>query len=148
MINKSKFRVFFVCISLVILSCKAGPKPIEIGKDICAHCKMTIMDKRYGAEVITDKGKVYKFDSSECLIEYVRKNPLVDFPVRALLVINHSAPGEFIDATDAYFLHSEKLQSPMGGNLTAVHNKATIDKYILEYGGEVWTWEEALRNLQ
>ena len=32
---------------------------------------MTIVDPRYGAELVTTKGKVYKYDAVECLINSV-----------------------------------------------------------------------------
>jgi copper chaperone NosL len=108
---------------------------------------MTIMDKRFGGEVITTKGKIYKFDSAECLVEYFKQDAEEKKSVRSLFVIDHSVPGQFIDATKAYYLHSEKLPSPMGANLSSVQDKATIDNYFLEYGGEVWTWDDVLVNI-
>ena len=39
-------------------SCSAGPEPIRYGQDNCHHCKMTLTDKRFGAEIVTQKGKV------------------------------------------------------------------------------------------
>ncbi|TAH42590.1 MAG: hypothetical protein EYC69_04975 [Bacteroidetes bacterium] len=145
----AKNKIFWLLsIAFLFVACTHSPKPIEIGKDLCELCKMTIMDKRFGAELITSKGKIFKFDSIECLIGHVQKFPLDQYPVKALLVIDHNAPGEFIEAEKAFYLHSEKLPSPMGGNLTAVQNKKTIDEYIANYGGEIWTWDEAFRQLQ
>jgi len=44
-------------IVLALLSaCSRAPEPIVYGKDACTHCKMTIMDKRFAAEIITSKG--------------------------------------------------------------------------------------------
>ena len=40
------------------LSCATGPEPIRFGKDNCHSCKMTLTDKRFGAEIVTKKGKV------------------------------------------------------------------------------------------
>ena len=147
---KLRFVIPLLVIVLVcsLTGCSREPSPIEIGKDMCALCKMTIMEKRYGAELITTKGKIYKFDSAECLIEYLKENPESENPAQSILVIDHSRPGEFINAKEAFYLHSEKLPSPMGANLSAVHTKATIDNYFSEYGGEIWTWEEACRELQ
>ena len=51
---------------LLISSCNTEPQKINYGKDLCEHCKMTIMDKKFGAELITKKGKTMKFDSGEC----------------------------------------------------------------------------------
>lgn len=147
--SKCKFgSVIIVLITLTLYACTSGPVPIEIGKDLCEHCKMTIMDKRFGAEIITAKGKIYKFDSAECLIEYIKKYPPIAYPVRSILVIDHSSPGEFIEAENAFYLHSTKLPSPMGANLSAVKSQETSEKYFSEYGGEVWNWKDACRHLQ
>jgi len=143
---------FYLLIALLLTvflsSCSSGPEPIVPGKDMCVLCKMLIMDKRFGAEVITSKGKIYKFDSVECLISYLKENPREENPVKALYVINHAQPGELIDAESAFYLKSEKLPSPMGGNLSAVKTKEIIDTYFSEYGGEIWTWEQTFQAFQ
>lgn len=146
-VNSLKLAVLS-CLIFCLMGCSFAPKPIEIGKDLCEFCKMTIMEKRFGAELITSKGKIYKFDSIECLIGYIHQFPLNEYPVKSLLVIDHSNPGEFIEAEKAFYLHSEKLPSPMGANLTAVQNQKTIEEYSATYGGEIWTWSEACRRVQ
>ena len=146
--NKScSYALLLIILSATLLSCTRGPQPIQIGSDMCELCKMTIMDKKFGAELITEKGKIFKFDSNECLIDYLKKFPEDKYPVQAVLVIDHSNPGEFIDAKLAYYLRSEKLPSPMGANLSSVQNKSTIDNYLVEYGGEIWTWEQVFEQL-
>ncbi|MDR7820308.1 nitrous oxide reductase accessory protein NosL [Riemerella anatipestifer] len=47
---------------------------IELGKDQCSHCKMTIQDSRYATELITEKGRIYKFDDLVCMEAYTREN--------------------------------------------------------------------------
>ena len=78
-----KTYILFTFLSLVILSCGISPLPIDYNHDECAYCKMKIADARFGAELVTSKGKVFKFDSAECLIwsyindentEYVENN--------------------------------------------------------------------------
>ena len=43
--------------------CSLEPKPIEYGEDQCDACKMRISDSRFGAELVTTKGKIYKYDA-------------------------------------------------------------------------------------
>ena len=63
-------------ITILISACSKGPQPINYGEDECEFCKMMVMDKRYGAELVTDKGKIYFFDSIECLVGYLdNKSP-------------------------------------------------------------------------
>jgi len=56
----------------LLTACSHEPDPIRYGKDACAHCKMTIMDKRFSAELITAKGKVFKFDAAECMAGFLK----------------------------------------------------------------------------
>jgi len=62
----------FFLLLLLFAGCRPkGPVAIEYGQDICAFCKMIIADPRFGAEVITKTGKVYKFDSVECMVAHI-----------------------------------------------------------------------------
>lgn len=62
-----------IAISLVVLvsfftSCSTvEPTPIKLNTDNCDYCKMTIADLRFASELITEKGKVYKYDDLSCL---------------------------------------------------------------------------------
>ena len=55
-LNTVTILPFFLYLSC-FQSCNAGPVPIKPGKDNCQFCKMTISDIRFGAEIITAKGK-------------------------------------------------------------------------------------------
>lgn len=125
-----------------IQSC--GPKgatPIQAGVDACAHCKMTISDLRFASELLTKKGRVYKFDDLQCLISYqsmaefnkedIKENYLSDFNSRKLEV-----------AHSMVLLHSEALRSPMGGNTAAFKNKEELSKANKEFNGNVVIWSE------
>jgi hypothetical protein len=60
---------------LLLPGCDSGPQPINFGKDSCAECNMTIVDKRFGAEFVTGKGKVFKFDDVNCMVEFIERAP-------------------------------------------------------------------------
>jgi copper chaperone NosL len=79
-------------IALLFISCSKVPEKINYGEDHCMNCEMTIMDKRYGAEIVTVKGKVYKFDSVECLVEFLKQGKVSTENVNLVLVtpFNHS----------------------------------------------------------
>ncbi|MDX1911017.1 MAG: hypothetical protein SFV22_06010, partial [Saprospiraceae bacterium] len=57
------------CLNMV--ACSTGPEPIRYGQDNCHACKMTLTDRRFGAEIVTKKGKVYKFDDLNCLMGHI-----------------------------------------------------------------------------
>ncbi len=136
-------RIFTVCSLLLILvgACSISPEPIHYGEDNCVLCEMTIMDHRYGTEVVSDKGKVYKFDSIECLIEFLeeRKNGEENF--RLMLFTPFDQPGKLVDAMQSHILHSKNLPSPMGMYLTAFETEATAMNFKEIYGGKVYCWD-------
>ena len=128
--------------TISITSCSVEPQPINWGKDACNFCKMNIVDKMHAAEYVTPKGKVFKYDAIECLV-----NELIDdgFPKRKFtLVSNYGGKGEFIDAANAYFLISESIPSPMGGFLSAFSENTKAIKIQKESKGEILSWDELI----
>lgn len=124
---------------LMFASCQPSAEAIDYGFDSCTHCKMTIADNRFGTELVTQKGKVYKFDAIECMAQYLQD----DSDVHALqLVTDLSTPGVFIDAQKATYLQSEALPSPMGMNLSAYKNEADAKSYLNNMGGKMMNWDE------
>ena len=130
---------------LLFFSCNVGPKAINYGSDGCYFCKMTIVDKVHAAEIVTKKGKVYKFDATECMVNFI-----ADFDASEIelhLSNNYTEPETLIDATRATFLISENIPSPMGAFLSAFKNKADAKKFQDEKGGELYSWTQLLSHL-
>lgn len=131
---------------ILVISCNPGPKPIDYGSDTCYFCRMTIVDRQHGAEIVTDKGRVYKFDSVECMV-----NSRVEIGAEniAHYLCNHyNKPGELIDASGASFLISEALPSPMGANLTAFRNAGEAGEIQRTEGGAIFNWTSLLTYLE
>jgi len=127
----------------LLAGCSVGPRPIEYGSDHCAHCEMVIMDSRYGSELVTAKGKVYTFDSIECLVDYLDKLPQGE-TARFVLVTPYTRPGTLVPAAEADYLHSKGLPSPMGMYLTAFDDDHEICAAHREHGGLIFSWDELL----
>jgi copper chaperone NosL len=125
---------------LLFIACQSGPEPIAYGTENCHHCKMTISDNRYGAEMVTQKGKVYKFDSIECMAKYLDENN-TEGAAKMLLVTDYKNPGQFIEVSKAVFLQSEQMPSPMGMYLTAFSDNETASRFAAEKSGNILTWE-------
>ena len=138
--------VLFVTIFFVMNSCSKSPKKIDYGNDGCHFCKMTIVDKIHGSELITDKGKVFKFDATECMINYIQENK--DLSIGNLHSNYYEAPTEFVNVQEATFLISEKLPSPMGAYLTAFKTSESAEKVLTEKGGQLFTWETLKAHLK
>lgn len=129
---------------LIFSSCSKNPEPINYGKDHCAFCEMLITDKKFGAELITSKGKIVKFDAIECLAEAVLNNE-VESNNSKLYVINFFKENELIEVSKAFFLRSEKVHSPMGMNFLSVKTQEELDSAKNEFGGEEMDWESLLK---
>ncbi len=126
----------------LVCSCSVKERPVSYGSDACAYCKMTIMDHRYGAELVTRKGKIYAFDAAECLIEYLYHNEELGQNASYLLVTSYTEPDQLIDARTATYLVSKAMPSPMGAYLTAFSSRKTAEEYHQENAGDLYTWEE------
>ncbi len=132
---------FYLLMTLMLLvSCKQEPKPIDYGVDACHFCRMTIVDKIHGAEMVTDKGKIFKFDAAECLFRYMND---IEVGEKHLFLTNHfENPGELIPMKEAMYLQSENLPSPMGAFLTAFRSKQKAIEIREEKGGVISTFLE------
>ncbi|MDQ7918348.1 nitrous oxide reductase accessory protein NosL [Mesonia sp. MT50] len=133
--KKLSFLFLFV---LTLVSCSMEKQPIAYGEDSCDFCKMTIVDQIHGAELLTDKGKVYKFDALECMLNFeaeMGKEKAGQFYTNHFL-----SPGELIRAEEASFLITENIPSPMGEFITAFPSQKEAEKVQAEKDGEVYTW--------
>lgn len=123
-------------------ACSVEPQPIRYGEEACAFCKMSITDQRYGAEVVTNKGKAYKYDATECMLHALHQGDVPHEEVALYLVTDAEKQGTLISAEQAHYLISEKLPSPMGENITAFATPEAQAAAKAKFGGETLSWEE------
>ncbi|MFN3599193.1 MAG: nitrous oxide reductase accessory protein NosL [Aquificaceae bacterium] len=125
---------------LFLFSCKPDkPIPISLGVDVCEYCKMVIADERFSAQVITKKGRVYKFDAIECMVAYYNQE---EENIKKAYVVNFLNPKEFLEAERAVYVRSPDIKSPMGMNLSAYKSQEEAREFIK---GEILDWM-SLRN--
>jgi copper chaperone NosL len=139
------YKIIYISLfllTIVFSSCSTEPEPINFGTDQCENCKMTIADNKFGSELITNKGKVYKFDAVECMINYTNVGKIMKQDVGKYLVINTAKPGELIDAVKAVYLRSENFPSPMGEYLSAYGSREEAAQFYDKYQGEYLTWDK------
>ncbi|MBI9040060.1 nitrous oxide reductase accessory protein NosL [Lutibacter sp.] len=132
-------------ILLLTISCKVEPEAIDYGKDQCSFCVMNIVDKTHATQYVTKKGKQFKFDAIECMVnDLVEKN---EEDLAILLVSNYANPGEMIDAKTASYLISTAIKSPMGANLSGVSSIEKAEELQQKYSGEIYTWQQLKQRL-
>ncbi len=134
---------FFLC-AVSLAACDYKPEPILFGTDDCAHCKMRIADGRFGAEMITSKGRVLKFDAIECMAGYYGEHVQSPSDIHSMWTIDYSKPQTLVRVEPAFFLHSLSLPSPMGMFLSSFENRADLELVREKHPGDVVDWNGVL----
>lgn len=132
--------VQWILMGIVVLGtgCSSGPEPIAFGQDQCAFCRMTIAEPIFGAELITDKGRVLKYDAAECLIDHLAADAP---PHKQLLAIAYDDPRQLYPVDSLTFVIAPEYRSPMGANLAGFRS---VEK---AKSGEMMNWEEVRKKL-
>ncbi len=137
------FKAFFVLNAIFLSACSDhGPAEIHYGQDLCDYCKMTIADKNFASELVTSKGKDYKFDSIECLAAYTQVRIEESAEVSSLWVTDFKNAGSFVEVDKAVFIVSDSQNSPMGVGLLAFSSGTHAEDFVSEIGGRTLNWSE------
>ncbi|MFN8310521.1 MAG: nitrous oxide reductase accessory protein NosL [Chitinophagales bacterium] len=131
-------KILFAFLFIMAISCNHELPKIRFGTDLCDFCKMTAMDRKFGAMLINGKGKALRFDSEECMLEYLKTDDT--FKPDQFLVIDYQNPGVLLDAKKAFYLHGGGVNSPMGGHLAAFSTMASVETVQQQLGGEILLW--------
>lgn len=130
-------------LTLFLSSCSKEPKPIEFGVDNCDHCMMNISDVRYGAELITQKGKIYKFDDMYCMKTFLKEGEVVaQEQVHSLWLVDFTATEKLIPTEKSFLLYNPELKSPMGSNTAAFADEETREQQHSEHSGTMLLWKD------
>jgi len=139
--NKTAMTTAAAMLLLMLVSCNTSPEPIKVGTDNCTFCKMTVSDARYGAEIVTKKGKTFKFDDAHCVLAYL-KNLTDEKEISDIYFTDFDGKHELIKAGNALFFQSDQLNSPMGGNVAAFSDKDGLLKLSQQFKGTELTWND------
>jgi copper chaperone NosL len=123
-------------LSALLIGCESKSRPIAYGTDTCHHCKMTLMDPLFGAEVLTQKGKIYVFDDVNCLMKFLESGELGAQGVKEVLVADHSRPETLLDATTAFYLKSDQIRSPMASQIAAFPSEEAMKSFKKSANGQ------------
>ncbi|WKK59517.1 nitrous oxide reductase accessory protein NosL [Sphingobacterium sp. BN32] len=142
-------KILLLCLSSVMLlmfglqACQGNnePKPIKYGSDQCAYCKMTVSDPRFGTQLLTKKGRAYNFDDVQCMVAFVKENQVKKEDVAVFFLPDYST-NKLLPAEKMFYLKSEKLKSPMRGDIAAFSDSADLEKTKASVGGTTMTWDD------
>ncbi|MBI1932387.1 MAG: nitrous oxide reductase accessory protein NosL [Ignavibacteriales bacterium] len=135
-------KIILILIVFILSGCSNKSEPINYGYDSCDKCRMQIVDRKYGTELVTSKGKIYKFDSIECLVFFTENS--IDDENFFTLVTDYLNNNELINSKKAFYLQSENLRSPMGLNITAFSSQSDLKKFKEKYAGKELSWKEII----
>ena len=133
---------------LLLSSCSAQPEPFQYGKEDCYFCKMGIVDPKFGGEVITKKGKVYKFDDVLCMVRFLKSGSINENEIDKRVVVNFGKENDFLDATKTFFRVSPELRSPMGSNAGGFTSREQAQKNMSGKDEHLMSWEELFNKIQ
>jgi copper chaperone NosL len=137
-------KTILVSSLLIILttSCNSLPQPLQLGKDQCYSCKMTISDPRFGAEIVTNKSKVFKFDDTHCMLGFKKSGSLEATKIKAIYITNFNTPHQLMPAERTFLLQSDQLRSPMNGNVAAFEKQGDLTAAQQTFPGKIISWSE------
>jgi copper chaperone NosL len=108
-----------VLLVFIISACSKGPQPVLWGKQSCEFCKMTLMDHRYGAQILNRYGKAIQFDDIICLSGYLDAGNIAKENIRCIYFVDFKT-SDLLPADKTIIVKSEQLRSPMSSHLAAV----------------------------
>lgn len=114
--------------AILLASCNTASEPIRIGKDHCGYCKMLVTDPRFGAELVTGKGKVYKFDDIACLQKFRKEQQERVAGSDHIYLTDFNTPHALFPAQDCFLLECAALRTPMSGNIAAFSNADSLKR--------------------
>ncbi|MBI2416725.1 MAG: hypothetical protein HYV28_02280 [Ignavibacteriales bacterium] len=142
-INSSGAVIMFF-LTLFFAGCDHDPVPIEYGKDLCIECEMLISDARFGAERVTAKGKIFRYDSIECLVASINAENDFNGSESTLWVTAFDNPSKLIEAEKTLYLIDVSIRSPMGGNIAAFKDTVTLRRVVPNQTATVLSWNQLL----
>ncbi len=134
-----------VCALVCVGACaQADIKPQNITEnDVCFRCKAAIVDKHYAAELVTKDGFVRKFDDIGCMIQYA-KEKIGKGNVAAYYATDFPSV-QWVKADDAFFVKSDKFQTPAGGGILAFKDQAKAQALASQYQAQLVPFKDLIQ---
>ena len=126
----------------LLIACSTSPQPLVVGQDVCFYCKMPVVDSKFGAEVITAKGKLYKFDDVGCMSNFLKSGFDKNESIKTIVAVCYTNNNQLLDVQSAFFLRSPALHSPMNSGIAAFNSKQEATSMQKNFPGEILSWEQ------
>jgi copper chaperone NosL len=101
---------------------------------------MTIADPRFSGEVVTKKGRIYKFDDITCLKKYLLKEG--EDKMAHILIADFTDEHSLHSVKESFYVQFKSINSPMQGNIIALKNKDSAGNYAQKHNAKVESWTD------
>ncbi len=108
---------------------------------------MTLADPRFTAELVTRGGRVIPFDDPGCLGTFVGTPATAGGDVASLWVSDFLTH-ELLPVSEAIFLQSEAIHSPMDYRIAALRPGKEADSLLASLGGELIPWDSVVARVR
>lgn len=136
-----------IVISLITINCNTGEETfprIRYGEESCDRCRMIISEKRFASAYRTDDGILRKFDDLGCAVLHrVEQNE----QVKQFWVYDYGET-DWLDKTEAFFVSSRELLTPMGYGIIAVKTKIQAQSLAENNNGQIVEFDQLQHILQ
>ncbi|MGH7695166.1 MAG: nitrous oxide reductase family maturation protein NosD [Gemmatimonadaceae bacterium] len=126
---------------IALPACNNAPRALVAGRDACDYCRMGVSDVRFGGELQVQSGRIYTFDSIECLASFYLDAADRD-DVRGVWVADYST-SKLVTVDSALFVQAEDVHSPMGRSLIALASSVGPAQ-MARYGTTTMRWPEVV----
>lgn len=127
---------YLICLCTLLQSCSFKVEKINIGKDQCQFCKMTIADARFGGAILTKKGKTLKFDDMFCTQSFITNELIHNKDIKQIFIQNYKGTNELLDLNLAYIIEGPYINGPMGGKYLGFKSKEEYQPLANELNGK------------
>ena len=116
--------------------------PLRWGEEGCRHCHMTLVDRRYGAEIVTTTGKPDAFDDAGCAALFLAERRVAEREVAEVWVVDALRPATLVPVGQARFIQSAEIATPMGSGVLATADPTQADSLALATHGRSLGWPD------
>ena len=131
-------RPWLIAVVLAMSACASGaPEPvtIDLGNDVCAHCRMVISSPATAAQLLAPGEEPRLFDDLGCLRSDLQGAPP---PHGTVVVVADHLSGDWVKVEDAVLTEVPGLPTPMGSGLIAHRTPADRDRDPAARGGHAY----------
>ena len=128
-------RTVLGLVMLLAAGCAAqadGPPEIVLDRSACSHCGMLISEARHAAALRAADGSTRVFDDIGCL-----RTAAGPAAAGVRVWVHDGSDDSWIDGSDAIFVVSSEVRTPMEGGVLAFRRAADADRAASKYHGRI-----------